>query len=83
MWRIRCHPVQQDCLVAACMHKGCAIVKADVLFGHDIHILHLYDAHESLTYDAEWVRLGKENLVASCSFYDSMLHFWQAKESVS
>ena len=59
------------------MHDGCAIVKADVLVGYEARVVHSYKAHESLTYDAEWIRLQREYIIASCSFYDSMLHFWQ------
>ncbi len=83
MWRIRWHPAQQDCLVAACMHKGCAVVKADVLPGCAMQVVHTYEACDSLSYDAEWVCLGGEYILASCSFYDGMLHLWQATDMVS
>ena len=77
---MRWHPAQKDRLVAACMHGGCAIVKADALADYQMQELQVYDAHESLTYDVDWIRLREEYVVASCSFYDSMLHFWQTQQ---
>ena len=79
---MRWHPAQKDCLVAACMHGGCAIVKANALADYHMQEVQVYDEHKSLTYDVDWICLKEEYIIASCSFYDGMLHFWQAEDTM-
>jgi diphthamide biosynthesis protein 7 len=42
-----------------------------------------FDKHESIAYGVDWQRdpsssQADDTLVASCSFYDHLLHLWQA-----
>lgn len=42
-----------------------------------------FDKHESIAYGVDWSSqhiqsLGQKSVIASCSFYDHLLHLWQA-----
>ncbi|KAG2350359.1 WD-40 repeat-containing protein [Suillus weaverae] len=81
-WRVKWHPSpsrKEDILVAG-MHDGFKVVKAH--HGEDVtwEIVKRFDDHKSLAYGADWSfappGVGGETLIASCSFYDHMLHLW-------
>jgi diphthamide biosynthesis protein 7 len=43
----------------------------------------LFDKHESIAYGVDWQRKAmatatNDSLIASCSFYDHLLHLWRA-----
>ncbi|EIW68888.1 hypothetical protein TREMEDRAFT_31124, partial [Tremella mesenterica DSM 1558] len=48
---------------------------------YGLKIVRRFDQHSSLAYGVDWCRLSPtiegDNLVASCSFYDHMLHLWK------
>lgn len=71
------HPADGNYLAAACMHKGCTVLKTQSPATSGMQAVQRYDAHESIAYDVEWVRITEnKHIVVSCSFYDNMLHFW-------
>ncbi|KAG1771342.1 hypothetical protein EV702DRAFT_1048974 [Suillus placidus] len=70
--------VQGD--VGGGMHDGFKVVKAH--HGEDVtwEIVKRFDDHKLLAYGADWSfappGADGETLIASCSFYDQMLHLW-------
>ena len=81
VWRLKWHAARCNLLVAACMYGGCAVLKGQ--HNHDeqemfkASTIQTYTAHKSIVYQADWLLAGEKDIVASCSFYDNMLHFWQ------
>lgn len=82
VWRVKWHPSptrKEDILVAG-MHDGFKVAKAH--HGEDVtwEIVKRFDDHKSLAYGADWsfapLGVDGETLIASCSFYDHMLHLW-------
>lgn len=79
-------------LLVACMHDGFKVVRlaSSVIGGEAASSLHgdnewkvvkRFDDHESLAYGVDWSYKPKSNtgssLIASCSFYDHILHTWK------
>ena len=142
-WRLRWHPHNPSLLLAACMYRGFAVLKAcpeanvalntkgssseipvsakgsnflenevrdgrptthgDMLLTPSddsgcnlcswmptrLEIIERYEAHGSIAYGADWFQ-GKQTmvgasfqrqLVATCSFYDRLLHLWSPSAS--
>ncbi|GAB4858086.1 hypothetical protein Ancab_015988 [Ancistrocladus abbreviatus] len=80
VWRIKYHPFSSDVVLAACMHNGFAVVK---MKGGIAEVIETYSKHGSLAYGADWQRGrsdrgdgGKDDVVATCSFYDRLLRVW-------
>ncbi|KAK8969633.1 WD-40 repeat-containing protein MSI5 [Platanthera guangdongensis] len=83
VWRLKNHPWIPGLVLAACMHGGFAILKID---GDKIDILETYTKHESLAYGADWQKAdgcmeqgSGSSVVATCSFYDSLLRLWKPR----
>ncbi|KAK0233086.1 WD40-repeat-containing domain protein [Armillaria fumosa] len=88
-WRVKWHPssTRKNDLLVACMHDGFKIVSFDHLLSDDsLHantgngkIVKRFDEHESLAYGVDWsyaTSEGDQTAIASCSFYDHLLHAW-------
>ena len=81
VWRLKWHPTRKDYISAACMHNGFHIIKVD----DDVTMKTIcsFTKHESLAYGIDWNYSDKWNiekstysLIASCSFYDHIIHLW-------
>ncbi|KAK3224622.1 hypothetical protein Dsin_004484 [Dipteronia sinensis] len=86
VWRIKHHPFVPGLILTACMHNGFAVVKVD---GEKAEVIETYTKHDSLAYGADWQRGGrpleskrKNNLVATCSFYDQHLRIWMPESEI-
>ena len=79
VWRLKWHPTRQYTLLAACMHNGFHIYEIENGMSAG-RLLTKYDRHESLAYGADWGKCSNksEDLIATCSFYDCSLQFWEA-----
>ena len=78
VWRLKWHPRAPNMLLAACMHAGFAVIEADVSRG-EVRVVERYPHQRSLAYGAGWcheVRGDGTAVVATCSFYDRLLHLW-------
>ena len=80
-------------LLTACMHSGFKIVRfsssiiSTTLLGtqnetdHEGNVIKTFDKHESLAYGVDWSYSSEnesgDSTIASCSFYDHMLHVWE------
>ncbi|GMH01269.1 hypothetical protein Nepgr_003108 [Nepenthes gracilis] len=80
VWRMKYHPFVSGLVLAACMHNGFAIVRIN---DGNAEVTETYSKHGSLAYGADWQigrseskDEGKNNLVATCSFYDRLLRVW-------
>ncbi|PIN08240.1 hypothetical protein CDL12_19197 [Handroanthus impetiginosus] len=86
VWRIKHHPSIPGLVLTACMHNGFAIVKFE---GDKAQVVETYDKHGSLAYGADWQRGDvsvtgetKRPAVATCSFYDRLLHVWRPERDL-
>lgn len=90
-WRVKWHPSpeRKDDLLVACMHDGCKVLRLNDATGSqasdfDTTITRRFDEHKSMAYGADWSyayssakKGSQDTLIASCSFYDHVLHLWQ------
>lgn len=86
VWRIKYHPIIPGIVLTACMHNGFAVVdvKQD-----EAEVIETYQKHASLAYGADWQRGSlcmegkmKKTAVATCSFYDRLLHIWKPEANI-
>lgn len=90
LWRLKWHPnpEESDLLLCACMHAGLRVLKTGLreeggsVEERGEEIVARYTRHESMAYGADWCRLPESlrsprPVVASCSFYDSLVCLWQ------
>ncbi|KAK4685685.1 diphthine methyl ester acylhydrolase, partial [Tremellales sp. Uapishka_1] len=78
VWRTKFHPARQrkgDVLLA-CMHDGFKIVHLDEGNKEGGEIVQEFRGHESLAYGVDWSS-APGGLIASCSFYDHLMHLWK------
>ncbi|CAG8535928.1 7332_t:CDS:10 [Paraglomus occultum] len=78
IWRLKWHPKSNNVIVAACMHNGFHIVKIDESDDqHRAFVDTSFVEHKSLAYGVDWsYSQDQKQLVASCSFYDHIIHLW-------
>lgn len=78
VWRLRWHPTDPSLVLAALMHAGFGILAVQLDAG-TLALAESYKHQRSLAYGAGWkARVGADGIstVATCSFYDRMLHVW-------
>ncbi|CAG8617655.1 5405_t:CDS:2 [Funneliformis mosseae] len=80
VWRLKWHP-KKDYLSAACMHNGFHIIEVDG--DKTMRTACSFTKHESLAYGIDWnysdkwkIEKSSYPLLASCSFYDHVVHLW-------
>ncbi|KAL1410347.1 hypothetical protein Q8F55_004355 [Vanrija albida] len=88
IWRTRWHPSASRAgdILNATMHGGFAVVRLptglatadDPAGSHEAEIIKTFPG--TLGYGADWCRRddGDESVVATCSFYDHVMHVWRA-----
>ncbi|ORX93843.1 WD40 repeat-like protein [Basidiobolus meristosporus CBS 931.73] len=78
VWRLKWHPTEANTLLAGCMHNGFHILDIEGFESGNLssQVRSSFMAHESLAYGCDWSYQPNSNLVASCSFYDHVLHLW-------
>lgn len=77
-WRLKWHPTDPTLLLGACMHGGFALLRADAA-AESVQVVERYEHQKTLAYGAGWcseVGLDGTSVVATCSFYDRLLHVW-------
>lgn len=73
IWRLKWHPSRSDRLLSASMHAGAFIIDtAD----DKLTVVKGFLDHKSMAYGADWSYHHHHDLVASCSFYDHVMHLW-------
>jgi diphthamide biosynthesis protein 7 len=83
VWRLKTHPKDHTLILAACMHEGFKVFKIDgegeaVEVAERVH----YPHQRTLAYGASWCRDKDLNgLIATCSFYDNLMHIWNIDTS--
>jgi diphthine methyl ester acylhydrolase len=80
VWRAKWHPHHPNLIACAAMHAGFAVVEHKPSSAELVSIA-TYEGHQSLAYGVDWCHLdrspkGLGSVVASCSFYDKLLHVW-------
>mmetsp|Transcript_17814 Transcript_17814/g.31755 ORF Transcript_17814/g.31755 Transcript_17814/m.31755 type:complete len:373 (-) Transcript_17814:317-1435(-) len=81
VWRLKWHPENPELLLAACMHAGFSVLQVESSMA-SMETVATYTAQSSLAYGADWMPggcvagSGGDNIVATCSFYDKLLHVW-------
>ncbi|KAI8377287.1 hypothetical protein BD560DRAFT_367036 [Blakeslea trispora] len=78
IWRLKWHPSRSDRLLSASMHAGAFVVDVDQDYTKAQLSTSFLD-HTSMAYGADW-SYADPNLVASCSFYDHVLHLWNTTD---
>lgn len=82
VWRLKWHPNNPECLLAACMYAGFAILNSGKLVESGdggLQLVERYPYQPGLAYGADWCRQTGEDgtsVAATCSFYDRLLHLW-------
>ncbi|KAG2227323.1 hypothetical protein INT45_004278 [Circinella minor] len=70
IWRLKWHPTRSDRLLSASMHAGAFVIDTE-----NSQVVKSFLDHESMAYGADW-SFQHSDLVASCSFYDHIMHLW-------
>ena len=78
IWRLKWHPTRGDYFLAACMHNGFHVIKVND--DMTMKTTCCFKEHKSLAYGVDWnysnVKNSSNSLIASCSFYDHIMHLW-------
>ncbi|KAF9174818.1 Diphthine methyltransferase [Mortierella sp. AD011] len=80
VWRLKWHPTRKNILLAGCMHNGFHVLDYDTAWTSGT-IISSFMEHKSLAYGVDWSYAPIESpeklpLIASCSFYDHLIHLW-------
>ncbi|CAO3684479.1 unnamed protein product [Umbelopsis vinacea] len=85
IWRIKWHPTKKDTLLSASMHAGGFVIqtKGGLIDKTEnnvqCEITSEFLDHKSMTYGGDWMyKQDNDDLIATCSFYDHILHLWKA-----
>ncbi|KAI9499584.1 putative WD40 repeat domain 85 [Zychaea mexicana] len=70
IWRLKWHPTRSDRLLSASMHAGAFVIDTE-----NSQVVKSFLDHRSMAYGADW-SFQQPDLVASCSFYDHIMHIW-------
>ncbi|KAG0375814.1 Diphthine methyltransferase [Mortierella sp. AD032] len=85
VWRLKWHPARKDVLLAGSMHNGFHVINYDEGWSTGTIGSSFMD-HASLAYGTDWsyapTKGNEPPLVASCSFYDHLLHLWRPAENI-
>lgn len=73
IWRLKWHPTKSNLLLSASMHAGAFVI--DTADNNTITTSFL--DHESMAYGADW-SFQHPDFIASCSFYDHVMHLWHS-----
>ncbi|CAO3637446.1 unnamed protein product [Cunninghamella echinulata] len=71
IWRLKWHPSHPTILLSASMHAGAFVI--DTM---ENNIVSSFLDHQSMAYGADWS--FQSDIIASCSFYDHILHLWKS-----
>ncbi|KAI7898824.1 WD40-repeat-containing domain protein [Cokeromyces recurvatus] len=74
IWRLKWHPTRGNRLLSASMHAGAFVF--DIDDEYKVELLTSFLDHKSMAYGADW-SFCDSDLIASCSFYDHVLHLWK------
>lgn len=81
VWRLKWHPSDPLLLLASCMHNGFAVVSlSQDSTAATISVSEKYEHQKTLGYGGDWCHTATAEiptLVATCSFYDRLLHLWE------
>mmetsp|Transcript_15010 Transcript_15010/g.44477 ORF Transcript_15010/g.44477 Transcript_15010/m.44477 type:complete len:287 (+) Transcript_15010:378-1238(+) len=77
VWRLKWHSTR-PLLASASMHRGATVVSTAE---SSLKVLHEYQDHDSMAYGIDWCPGGTSTSIASCSFYDHALHFWEVPDA--
>lgn len=75
IWRLKWHPTDSNKLLSASMHAGAFVLDTK----DEPKLLTSFLDHTSMAYGADW-SFQDQGLVASCSFYDHIMHLWKAAD---
>lgn len=70
VWRLKWHPYNKNVVLAACMYGGFRILRVE----DKVEVISEYLEHESIAYGADWKFDDILSMVATCSFYDCVMH---------
>lgn len=76
IWRLKWHPNRSDRLLSASMHAGAFVLDVNTT-SFEASVVSGFLDHTSMVYGADW-SFKDPDLIASCSFYDHVLHLWKA-----
>ncbi|KAI8885738.1 WD40 repeat-like protein [Backusella circina FSU 941] len=77
IWRLKWHPTRDNLLLSASMHAGAFVLDVNNETSFDTQLKTSFLDHKSMAYGADW-SFEDPDLIASCSFYDHIMHLWKS-----